>query len=264
VSAKLTQEICINKASSNSRLTAVGRQATATDSHSQSCLQALFFSFLSPYLWWDNNWTTPASRKTYWNCIAFELGTLCWVLFVLCDFVLFCFSPLMRQINIWGTISWIGGWGMNTKWLRLKFYCIWTWKYLYIFFFHNFYFDFYFFTFYFQPSLCLSNAFSAYGWLVHCLYLFISLKLFLFVSLFCFFYLFICFPFPLTSLLSISSHPSIRNITSAIIIRQKILNCTQHRDNTNTKGSDGKTEKTGKSVSLQQKIRTGTRGKWRK
>jgi hypothetical protein len=31
VSVKLTPEICINKASSNSRLTAAGRQATATD-----------------------------------------------------------------------------------------------------------------------------------------------------------------------------------------------------------------------------------------
>jgi hypothetical protein len=43
VSAKLTPEICINKASSNSRLKAAGRQATATDSHSQNCLQTLFF-----------------------------------------------------------------------------------------------------------------------------------------------------------------------------------------------------------------------------
>jgi hypothetical protein len=44
-------------------------------------------------------------------------------------------------------------------------------------------------------------------------------------------------------LLSIPSHPSILNITSAIIIRKKILNCTQYRDNNNTKGNDGKTEK---------------------
>jgi hypothetical protein len=44
VSAKLTPEICINKTSSNNRLTAEGRQATATDNHSQNCLQTLFFS----------------------------------------------------------------------------------------------------------------------------------------------------------------------------------------------------------------------------
>jgi hypothetical protein len=61
-------------------------------------------------------------------------------------------------------------------------------------------------------------------------------------------------------LLSILSHPSIINITSAIIISQKIINCTQYRDNNNTTGTDGKTEKTGKPVSPQQKISTGTRG----
>jgi hypothetical protein len=43
VSVKLTPEICINNATSNSRLTAAGRQATAADSHSQTCLQTLFF-----------------------------------------------------------------------------------------------------------------------------------------------------------------------------------------------------------------------------
>jgi hypothetical protein len=46
VSAKLTPEICINKAFRNNRLTAEGRQATATDSHSQNSLQTLLF-FLS-------------------------------------------------------------------------------------------------------------------------------------------------------------------------------------------------------------------------
>jgi hypothetical protein len=61
-------------------------------------------------------------------------------------------------------------------------------------------------------------------------------------------------------LLSIPSHPSILNITTAIITSQKILNCTQYRDNHNVKGNDGKTEKTGKPVSPQQKISTGTRG----
>jgi hypothetical protein len=47
VSAKLTPEICINNAASNSRLTAAGGQATAADSQSQTCLQTLFFFFLS-------------------------------------------------------------------------------------------------------------------------------------------------------------------------------------------------------------------------
>jgi hypothetical protein len=47
--------------------------------HSQNCLQTLLFCFffLSPYFWWENNRTIPPCWKTYWNCIAFELGTLC-------------------------------------------------------------------------------------------------------------------------------------------------------------------------------------------
>jgi hypothetical protein len=122
VTVKLTPEICINNASSNSRLTAVGRQATAANSHSQNCFQTLFFSFLSPYLWWDNNRTTPACWKTYWNCIAFELGKICGSFFVLCSSVLFYFFPLMRQLqnNIWGTYSRIGGWGMNNKIIKTE------------------------------------------------------------------------------------------------------------------------------------------------
>jgi hypothetical protein len=40
----LTPEIYINNAASNSGLTVAGRQATAADSHSQTCLQTLFFS----------------------------------------------------------------------------------------------------------------------------------------------------------------------------------------------------------------------------
>jgi hypothetical protein len=89
--------------------------------------------------------------------------------------------------------------GRTPKLLRLKLYYIWTWR----FFFHLFIYLF------FQSSLYLSNACSAYCWLVHYLSLFISLKLF--VCLF--------FPFALTSLLSISSHPSILNITIVIITR---------------------------------------------
>jgi hypothetical protein len=60
--------------------------------------------------------------------------------------------------------------------------------------------------------------------------------------------------------LSISSHPSILNINSVNITNHKILNCTQYRDKNNTKGNDGKTEKTGKPVSPQQKISKGTKG----
>jgi hypothetical protein len=55
-------------------------------------------------------------------------------------------------------------------------------------------------------------------------------------------------------LLSISSHHSTLNITSAIITSQKILNCTHYRDNNNTKGNDRKTEKTRQPVSPQKKL----------
>jgi hypothetical protein len=56
------------------------------------------------------------------------------------------------------------------------------------------------------------------------------------------------FPFPLTSFLSIPSHPSILNITTAIITSQKILNCTQYRDNNNIKDYDRKTQKIGNQI----------------
>jgi hypothetical protein len=49
VNAKLTPEICINNTSSNSRLTAVGRKATAIDTILRTVSRLFFFSF-SPYL----------------------------------------------------------------------------------------------------------------------------------------------------------------------------------------------------------------------
>jgi hypothetical protein len=118
------------------------------------------------------------------------------VLFCLCGSVLFYFSPLMRQLqnNIWGTISRIGGWGMNTKiiktetslHLNLEFFFIFIFC-LFLFLFFNIYFFIYLFIyFYFQSSLCLSSAFSAYSSLVHCISVYIF-ETFLFVSLFWFF-----------------------------------------------------------------------------
>jgi hypothetical protein len=52
VSAKLTPEICINNAYSNSRLTAAGRKATASDTILRTVSRLLFFLFFSfsPYL----------------------------------------------------------------------------------------------------------------------------------------------------------------------------------------------------------------------
>jgi hypothetical protein len=127
VSVKLTPEICINKASSNSWLTAAGRWTTASDSHSQNCLQTLFFS---PYFWWDNNRTTPACWKIYWNSIAFELGTFYAVF--LFGLVWFGFFPLWWDNDRTTSETPYPGLeaeGLTPKLLRLKLYCIWTWRF---------------------------------------------------------------------------------------------------------------------------------------
>jgi hypothetical protein len=99
--------------------------------------------------------------------------------------------------------------GWTPKWLRLKLHCNWTWSfflfsilfylYIYIYVFSFIYLFFIFilifilFIFLFS-ILCLSNAFSAYGWLAHCLSMFISLKL---SCLFVCFFLLFCFVFQL-------------------------------------------------------------------
>jgi hypothetical protein len=122
VRVKLTPEIWINKTRSNNWLTVAGRWAEASDRNSQSCLQTLFFLFL----WWDNNWTTSACWKTYWNCIAFELGTFSGV------FCLFVCFPLWWDNH--RTTSETPSPGLEPEWLRqkllrLKLYCIWTWRF---------------------------------------------------------------------------------------------------------------------------------------
>jgi hypothetical protein len=49
VSAKLTPEICINNATNNSRLTAPGQQATATDTILRTVSRFFFFLFLTTF-----------------------------------------------------------------------------------------------------------------------------------------------------------------------------------------------------------------------
>jgi hypothetical protein len=153
------------------------QKATASDSHSQNCLQTLFFF---PFLWWDNNYTCMLKNLLKLYCIWTWDTLWCFFCFVLFCF-LFFFPPLMRQWQNYfrDTISKIGGWVTTPKLLRLKLYCIWIWRF----------FTFLFYLFFSQSSLCLSNACSAYCWLVHYLSLFISLKLF-FV---CFVFLLVCF-----------------------------------------------------------------------
>jgi hypothetical protein len=50
------------------------------------------------------------------------------------------------------------------------------------------------------------------------------------------------------------SHPSILNIISTIIIRQKILNCTQYRDSNNNKGNMGRQKKQGNQFPHSKKL----------
>jgi hypothetical protein len=124
VSVKLTPEICINKASSNSRLTVAGRWAAVSDSHSQNCLQTLFFSSL-PLIRQQPNYICMLKNLLKLYCI-WTWDTLWCFLFVLFGLVWFglvwFFSPLMRQWQnyLWDTISRIGGWGTNTKIIKTE------------------------------------------------------------------------------------------------------------------------------------------------
>jgi hypothetical protein len=141
-------------------------------------------------------------------CIWFWDILLCFGFFVFC-FCLFCifgffFLPLMRQWQnyFWDIICRIEGWGTNTKIIKIE-----TLLHLNL-------------GIFFLSSLCPFNACLAYCWSEHSLSLFISLTLFFLLLIwFFFFYLFVClfFPFSLPSWLSLSSHPSILNITIVII-----------------------------------------------
>jgi hypothetical protein len=87
MSAKLTPEICINNTSSNSRLKAVGRQVTAADSHSQTCLQTLFF-FLFTF---DEKTTELHLHAEKLTATVLHLSLGHFVVFFLFCVVLFCF-----------------------------------------------------------------------------------------------------------------------------------------------------------------------------
>jgi hypothetical protein len=83
-SVKLTPEICINKASSNSRLTAAVRRAAAPDSHSQNCLQTFFslstFDETTTKVHLHAEKLTEAFFVLYFNLGHF-VGFFCFVLF---------------------------------------------------------------------------------------------------------------------------------------------------------------------------------------
>jgi hypothetical protein len=79
VSAKLTPEICINNASSNSRLTAAGRQATVAETILRTVSRLFFFLCLPTF---DERTTKLHLQAEKLTAFAFELGTLGGVFFV--------------------------------------------------------------------------------------------------------------------------------------------------------------------------------------
>jgi hypothetical protein len=102
VSAKLTPEICINNASSNSKLTAAGRQATAADTIHRTVLR-LFFLFVFFSLPTFDEKTTElhlhAEKRTE-TVLHLNLGHFVGFFCVcVCSFVLLYVSPLMRQLQ---------------------------------------------------------------------------------------------------------------------------------------------------------------------
>jgi hypothetical protein len=96
VSAKLTPEICINKACSNSRLTAAGRQATAADTIHRT-VSRLFFFFSLPT---SDEKTTELhmhAEKLTETVLHLNLGRLvgfCFLVFFFCAVLFYFMHPL--------------------------------------------------------------------------------------------------------------------------------------------------------------------------
>jgi hypothetical protein len=190
VSVKLIPGISINNASSNSKWTAVGRWATASDGHSQNCLQTLFF--LSSFDETTTELHLQAEKLTE-TVLHLNWDTL-WVFFC---FVLFCFVlffPLWWENGRTTSDTPSPGLeaeGRTPKLLRLKLYCIWTWRFFSFI---------YLFIYLFNPlSVSLMPVQLLISTPSTCLYLW---------NIFCFFVLFfllvyLFFSFSLTSLLSI-------------------------------------------------------------
>jgi hypothetical protein len=178
VSVKLTPEICINNTSSNSRLTAAGRQATATDTIHRT-VSRLFFFFSLPTFDKKTTKLHLHAEKLAETVLHFNLGHCVEFFFCVCSFVLLYASPLMKQLYIYSYI-----------YIYITIYI----SFIYLFF--NFILTCILLFFIFNP-LSLSSACSAYCQLVHYRYLFIPLKCFCSIPCFVFFYLsvYLFFPF---------------------------------------------------------------------
>jgi hypothetical protein len=98
VSVKLTLEICINNISSNSRLTAAGRQATAADTIHRTVSRHFFFSFSLPIFDEKTTELHLHAEKLTETVLHLNLGHFVGF-FCVCSFVLLYASPLMRQLQ---------------------------------------------------------------------------------------------------------------------------------------------------------------------
>jgi hypothetical protein len=96
MSVKLTPEICINNASSNSRMTAVVRQATAAGTIHRTVSRLFFFSL--PIFDEKTTELHLHAEKLTETVLHLNLGHFVGFL-VLCSFVLLYASPLMRQLQ---------------------------------------------------------------------------------------------------------------------------------------------------------------------
>jgi hypothetical protein len=86
VSVKLTPEICINKASSNSRMTAAGKWAAPSESHWQNGLQTLSFS---PLLLMKQQPNYTCMLKTLLKIYCIWTWDILWYFSTCCCFVWF-------------------------------------------------------------------------------------------------------------------------------------------------------------------------------
>jgi hypothetical protein len=166
--------------------------------YSQSCVQAFFLFFSLPLMRQQPNYTCMLKNLLKLYCIWTWDTLLCFVFFLLFNFFSFWWDKDRTTSET--PSPGLEAEGLTPKLLRLKVYCIWTWRFLkkiLLFLFLIFIYSFYFFL---LSSICLSNACLAYCWLVHYLSLFISLtQFFLLVCLFVFSFFFAFFAFPLLS-----------------------------------------------------------------
>jgi hypothetical protein len=200
--------MCINNATSNIRLTA--------DSHSQNCLQTLFFP-LSLSLKGNYTELYLHTKKLTETVLHLNLGHfVVVVVFFLFYFWLFA-VPFYFIFPLWwdnyrttteAPSPGLEAEGWTSELLRLKLYCIWTWRFfhfyviyflfyfIYLYFFHLLIFIFILFIFYFQSSVTLMSfqltvdytvSPCFYLWNFFCLFLCFVFYFFVFLFSFNFF-----------------------------------------------------------------------------